>query len=230
MFTRRGFLQHAALTAAGVPLCHGASEDRVAPYRTPYKYPKLILGRSEDKAAFDAKSVDDPIVFSVNGSFHMLYIGFDGTGYQTGLASSSDLVHWTRTALVGPRDAASRYNKYNLAISSILRDKNLNGTGEAIKVNGRYIAAWNAYPSPGYEEGAAVIGLARSTDLLHWSLSDPILDRMTERRGSTGGCTAPTSSYTTEPTSFTTTRRPISCLRLKGKAGTNRAVSLLVEI
>ena len=36
-------------------------------------------------------------------------------------------------------------------------------------------AAWNAYPSAGYEEGAAVIGLARSHDLLHWTLTDPIL-------------------------------------------------------
>jgi hypothetical protein len=53
----------------------------------------------------------------------MLYIGFDGTGYQTGLASSTDLVSWKREALVGARDAASKYTRYNLAISSILRDK-----------------------------------------------------------------------------------------------------------
>ena len=105
----------------------------------------------------------------------MLYIGFDGTGYQTGLASSTDLLHWTRTALVGPRDPASRWTKYNLAISSILRDKNLHSAGEAIKIDGRYLAAWNAYPSAGYEEGAAVIGLAWSHDLLHWELTDPIL-------------------------------------------------------
>jgi len=105
----------------------------------------------------------------------MLYIGFDGTGYQTGLATSEDLIHWTRTALVGPRDPASKYTKYNLALSSILRDKNLHGTGEALKVDGQYLGAWNAYPSSGYEEGAAVIGLARSHDLLHWTLTDPIL-------------------------------------------------------
>lgn len=174
--TRRDFLQATVATAAlaATPRLYAAT-DPIAAYRTPYKYPDLILKATSNKGELDEKSVDDPIVFRANGRFHMLYIGFDGTGYQTGLASSADLVHWSRTALVGPRDPNSRFTKYNLAISSILRDKNLHGAGEALKVDGQYLAAWNAYPSAGYEEGAAVIGLARSHDLLHWTLSDPVL-------------------------------------------------------
>ena len=152
-----------------------ALADPVALYRTPYKYPELVLRGTGNKRDFDGISVDDPIVFRDGGRFYMLYIGFDGTGYQTGLASSDDLLRWTRVALVGPRDPASKYTKYNLAISSILRDKNLHGRGEALKIRGEYLAAWNAYPSAGYEEGAAVIGLARSRDLRHWTLTDPIL-------------------------------------------------------
>lgn len=173
MMTRRSFLVSSAMVLAA-PRLH-AADDPIAPYRTPYKYPELILRATGNKPDFDSLAVDDPIVLRANGRFHMLYIGFDGTGYQTGLASSDDLIHWTRTALVGPRDPASKYTKYNLALSSILRDKNLHGTGEALKVDGQYLGAWNAYPSSGYEEGAAVIGLARSHDLLHWTLSDPIL-------------------------------------------------------
>jgi len=177
MMNRRRFLKAtagtAALTLASPLQLH--AEDAIAPYRTSYKYPELILKATGNKSDFDGISVDDPIVFHANGQFHMLYIGYDGTGYQTGLASSPDLLHWTRTALVGPRDSNSSYTKYNLAISSILRDKNLHGTGEALKVNGHYLAAWNAYPGAGYEEGAAVIGLATSSDLLHWTLTDPIL-------------------------------------------------------
>lgn len=175
--TRRAFVW-SGLAASALALAARrmhAADDPIAPYRTPYKYPELIVKATGVKGDFDGLSVDDPIVFRADSRFHMLYIGFDGTGYQTSLASSADLLHWTRTALVGPRDPASKYTKYNLAISSILRDKNLRGTGEAIKVNGRYLAAWNAYPSAGYEEGAAVIGLATSHDLLHWTLTDPIL-------------------------------------------------------
>lgn len=175
--TRRRFLYNTAVTAATVATPHLALADidKIAPYRTPYKYPKLILSSTSRKGDFDERSVDDPIVFHANGAFQMLYIGWDGIGYQTGLATSKDLVNWTRTALVAPRDPTSKYTKYNLALSSILRDKQLHSRGEAIKVNGKYLGAWNAYPSAGYEEGAAVIGLAYSDDLLHWQLTDPIL-------------------------------------------------------
>jgi predicted GH43/DUF377 family glycosyl hydrolase len=174
---RRRFLANAIKAAACVPIAERAlaAVDPIAPYRTPYKYPELVLRATGRKPDFDGVSVDDPIVFRDEGRFYMLYIGFDGTGYQTGLAASRDLLHWERVALVGPRDPNSAYTKYNLAISSILRDKNLHGSGDAIKLNGEYLAAWNAYPSAGYEQGAAVIGLARSRDLLHWMLSEPIL-------------------------------------------------------
>jgi Glycosyl hydrolases family 32 N-terminal domain len=176
--TRRRFLRNTALTAATAavaPHLSAAAPDEIAPFRTPYKYPKLILSATGRKGDFDERTVDDPIVFYANGAFQMLYIGWDGIGYQTGLATSTNLVNWTRTALVAPRDPASKYTKYNLALSSILRNKNLRSRGEALKANGKYLAAWNAYPSAGYEEGAAVIGLATSDDLLTWHLTDPIL-------------------------------------------------------
>jgi hypothetical protein len=181
MITRRSFVSSGiaasacAVSSRRLHASWATNGDPAAPCRTRYKYPELLLRGTGNKSDFDSLSVDDPIVFRAHGRFYMLYIGFDGTGYQTGLASSSDLVRWRREALVGPRDANSTYTKYNLAISSILRDKNLHGTGEAIKIAEQYVAAWNAYPSAGYESGAAVIGLARSHDLLHWSLTEPIL-------------------------------------------------------
>ena len=176
MQTRRHFLRNVAITvtsAATAPVF--PSTDRLAPCRTPFKYPKLILAATGIKGDFDERSVDDPVVFSALGRFNMLYIGWDGIGYQTGLATSHDLVTWKREAFVGPRDPTSKYTRYNLALSTILRDKNLHSRGAALKVNGRYLGAWNAYPSAGYEEGAAVIGLAWSHDLLHWELTEPIL-------------------------------------------------------
>jgi len=176
--TRRRFLRNAAVIAGATSAAGHvalAAVEELAPFRTPYKYPRLILSATGRKGDFDQRSIDDPIVFFANGAFQMLYIGWDGIGYQTGLARSTDLLYWTRTALVAPRDPAAKYTKYNLALSSILRDKQLRSRGEAIKVNGKYLGAWNAYPSAGYEEGAAVIGLATSDDLLHWQLTEPIL-------------------------------------------------------
>jgi predicted GH43/DUF377 family glycosyl hydrolase len=178
-FTRREFGAKLGVAALGASLLGSvraeAMADEIAPFRTPYKYGKLVLSASHEQGVFDSEAVDDPFVFLHDGVFHMLYIGFDGTGYQTGLARSKDLLHWERVACVARRDPSSRYTKYNIALSCLLREDALTGSGQLKKVNGRYLGAWNAYPNSGYESGAAVIGLAWSNDLLHWELTDPIL-------------------------------------------------------
>jgi hypothetical protein len=179
---RRDFSRSLGFAIAGLPLARNAgalgapfTDAQVAPFRTPYKYGKLVLGASTDPDAFDSKSVDDPFVFLHDGLFHMLYIGFDGSGYQTGLARSRDLVNWERVACVARRDPNSKYTRYNIALSCIVHEHDLTAPGKLKKVRGRYLGAWNAYPGAGYEQGAAVIGLASSDDLLHWELTDPIL-------------------------------------------------------
>src|SRR3546814_19753206 len=63
----------------------------IAPYRTPYKLERLIVTRSDDPEAFDSKFVDAPLVIRGPDRFYMYYYGFDGVGYQTGLAESDDL-------------------------------------------------------------------------------------------------------------------------------------------
>lgn len=180
--TRRKFCSGVAMTLTGLPMLRASemaaeefSDQQIAPFRTPYKYGKLVLGASDKPDAFDSKSVDDPFVFYHEGQFKMLYIGFDGIGYQTGLATSPDLIHWQRVACVARRDPASKYTKYNIALSCLVREEGLTSPGKLKRVHGRYLGAWNAYPNAGYEAGAAVIGLAWSDDLLHWELTDPIL-------------------------------------------------------
>ncbi len=180
--TRRKFSGGLAMAVAGAPLSGGRklfAEDftdrQIAPFRTPYKYEKLVLAASTDPRAFDRKSVDDPFVFRHEDGFYMLYIGFDGKGYQTGLAKSPDLVHWERVACVARRDPNSQYTRFNIALSCIVREDQLTSPGKLKKVQGRFLGAWNAYPNAGYEEGAAVIGLAWSDNLLHWELTEPIL-------------------------------------------------------
>src|SRR5947209_3811634 len=89
-YTRRTFLAAAAVPAIA------ARASKPSPYATPFKYGKLVLSASPDKAAFDSRSVDCPFVFQNDSLFYMTYIGWDGTGYQTGLASSSDLIEWRK--------------------------------------------------------------------------------------------------------------------------------------
>ena len=64
---------------------------------------------SGTEGAFDALAVDCPFVFEHGGTFHLMSVGFDNKGYQTGLARSTDLVHCEKTGVTLARgDQAQR--------------------------------------------------------------------------------------------------------------------------
>lgn len=178
MIDRRHFLG-ATTVIAGLASSRATraavKDDPIAAYRTPYKYPRLILAGSGVPGSFDEKAVDCPFVFSANGRFYLTHVGFDGIGYQTGICESDDLVNWRRLGVIMPRDPADPIARYNIACASILRENDLRSPGRLVKVNGRYLAAWHAYPNAGYEAGAAVIGLAWSDDFMHWERGPVIL-------------------------------------------------------
>ncbi len=159
--TRRAWMLGLAGNAA-------EAREKHFPYATPYKLGRLVLAASTDPGAFDSRAVDCPFVFFHEGRHWMTYLGFDGTGYQTGLAESRDLVHWTRRGCIFPRDPENPILRYNAALNWILRDSRLRSRGGLKKVDGRHLGVFHAYPNPGYEAGPAVIGLCWSRDLLHW--------------------------------------------------------------
>ncbi len=170
--TRRALL--AATLAGALP---GIGRERESQsYATPYKYGKLVLAAAPDKNAFDSRSVDCPFVFHHHGLFYMTYIGWDGTGYQTGLASSADLVQWRKLGLILGRDPNSPITRYNVAMNWILREPALRSPGELRNIRGRFLGVYHAYPNAGYESGPAVIGLCWSGDLMHWEVEPPCLD------------------------------------------------------
>jgi predicted GH43/DUF377 family glycosyl hydrolase len=142
---------------------------------TPYKIGSLVLAASNREGEYDRISVDCPFVFHRKGHFYMTFVAFDGTGYQTGLASSQDLVHWEKQGCILRRDPNSPVTRYNIALNWILRENSLYSAGELTPVDSRYVGVYHAYPNSGYEQGAAVIGLCRSSDLLHWELEAPSL-------------------------------------------------------
>ncbi len=173
--TRRNTLLSlgSGLSALAMP---AAAKPDLTPFLTPYHYGKLVLTKSDDPEAFDGKFVDAPFVFRGPDRFYMTFYGFDGKGYQTGLAESDDLVNWRKVKIILPRNPASTVSRYNAALSSILREPGLRSAGRPLKANGRFVASWNAYPAAGMEEGPAVICLAWSDDLLNWERDErPIL-------------------------------------------------------
>jgi len=172
---RRSFLALGAAALTTSPSLFAEAKAEPQSLQTPYKLNRLVLGPSNTAGAFDEKSVDCPFVFRNGNLFYMTFVAFDGKGYQTGLASSTDLLHWKNLGAILKRDPSSPILKYNVAMNWILRENDMASMGRIQKINGRFVGAYHAYPSEGYEQGAAVIGLAYSTDGLTWEAGPPIL-------------------------------------------------------
>lgn len=135
--------------------------------RTPHKHPELVIAPSFREGDFFSHGVDCPFVFHHAGRLGMTMIGWDGIGYQTGL-SWFDGSQWSDPELVFGRDAGSEHRRYNAALTSILRENNLRGSGELVQIDGWFYGTFHAYPAPGYEAGPGVISIARSRDLRSW--------------------------------------------------------------
>ena len=64
--------------------------------RTPHKVGRLVLSPTHRRGDFDSHAVDCPFLFFHDGCYWMTHVGWDGTGYQTGLARSDDLATWEK--------------------------------------------------------------------------------------------------------------------------------------
>ena len=142
--------------------------------RTPHRAGHLLLAPTLREGDFDSHGVDVPFVFRHGDEYLMTYVGFDGVGYRTGLASSPDLKAWKREGLILDRDASGSPTEFNIALTWIVRDNSLFGEGRLKQYDGEYIGIYHAYPGTGYENGPAVIGLCRSHNLRQWRVEAPI--------------------------------------------------------
>lgn len=147
-------------------------------FLTPYKLGKPVLAGSGESGAFDEMAVDCPFVFYHRGRFHMLHIGFDGKGYQTGLAVSSDLINWEHKGVVLKREDNVGWDRVGAAGVWIIKEsEDFGALSELKKINGKYWMVYHSYPDEGYETGAAKIGLAWTEDeeLIEWHrLKEPV--------------------------------------------------------
>lgn len=155
------------------------ADERIQKYMTPYKYSRPVLTGSGVPGTFDCQAVDIPFVFWHGGKYHMLYTGFDGTGYQSALAVSDDLLHWEHKGMVLTRDLeSSRWDRIGGAATWMLKESNnIWDLPKLKKVDGKYWMVYHSYPDTGYETGPAEISLAWCEDeeLLDWHrLEEPV--------------------------------------------------------
>lgn len=144
---------------------------------TPYRLGRPVLTGSGIPGDFRSHAVDCPNVFRHNGRFYMMFVGFDGTGYQTALTASDDLLHWEEPKLILRRGSHAAWDSVGMAGACLLMDNDLFGSSELIRWGGKYWMMYHSYPGTGYEAGPAEIGLAWTEDeaLLDWHFAgDPV--------------------------------------------------------
>lgn len=147
------------------------TDPKIQKYLTPYRYEEPVLHGSGILGAFDEKAVDIPFVFWHRNKYYMLYTGFDGKGYQSALATSDDLLHWEHKGVILKRNLDSdRWDRIGGAATWMIKESDdFNQIPKLGKVDGKYWMVYHSYPSTGYENGPAEIGLA-------WTEDEELLD------------------------------------------------------
>ena len=159
-------------------------------YETPYKLGTPVLEPSGVPGRFDALLVDAPRLFRHHGKIYMMYIGYDGRGYQTALAVTEDMIHWKPLGVILPKGKPGEWDQVGRAGTCIVADIDLYGQRELKKIDGKYWLFFHSYPGEGYEVGSASQGIAWTEEdsLLNWHISDqPIFAKSEGKQWDSGG-------------------------------------------
>jgi beta-1,2-mannosidase len=141
----------------------GLAESKDGIHFTRLPAPVFYPTEDGEKAREWPGGVEDPrIVEGEDGTYFLTYTQWNRATYSVGVASSTDLQHWTKHGPAFLRAANGKYAnlKYKSAGIVTKLDK---GRLIAAKISGRYWMYW----------GEGAIHLAVSGDLIHW---DPVED------------------------------------------------------
>jgi len=143
--------------------------------KTPYKYGLVVIPVSNDQ------KLDCPSVFREGGKWYMTYIVFDGRGYETWLAESSDLLSWkTQGRLLSFSGDTTVWDASQKAGYIAIQNQKWGGSYAWEKYKGKYWMSYIGGNTRGYEAGDLSIGIAytdRDLTLPHeWKrLEKPVL-------------------------------------------------------
>jgi predicted GH43/DUF377 family glycosyl hydrolase len=108
--------------------------------------------------------VDSPSVFHHGKSWYMSYIVFDGKGYETWLAKSTDLLHWETSGKIMSY-TENTWDANQKAGYIALQNYEWGGSYEVQKYSRKYWMSYLGGSTPGYEAGILGIGIASSDHL-----------------------------------------------------------------
>ncbi|HEX5026127.1 MAG TPA: glycosylase [Agriterribacter sp.] len=164
-----------------LPCCKSKSPGSVSPevlqqvfekVKTPFKF-GIVLSAPDS-----TKMVDSPTIFRINSKWYMSYIIFDGKGYETWLATSDDLLHWTTTGKVLSFTHDTWDANQKAGYPSLI-DITWGGSYEPVKYKERYWMSYLGGSDKGYEAGRLGVGMSYTSDMSkaeEWTrLKEPVL-------------------------------------------------------
>ena len=147
-----GLLAKAQADPGELPVA--AMESIYQQVKTPYKYGLVVIPESNDY------KVDCPTVFRNKGHWFMSYIRYDGRGYETWLAKSEDLLHWTTLGRVLAFSDSSDWDNNQKAGYNALLDYRWGGSYKPFRYKGRYWMSYLGGHASGYESGMLSVGIS----------------------------------------------------------------------
>ena len=136
--------------------------------KTPFKYGVILKGE-------EGKKLDCPSVFRHGDRWYMIYIIFDGDGYETALADSDDLLHWRPRGKILPFQKHG-WDTVQAAGYVALQDTTWGGSYAMQRYDDKYWMSYIGGALKGYETDPLSIGIA-------WT-DDPTLARPWQRAAS----------------------------------------------
>lgn len=127
--------------------------------KTSYKYGLVLI--PED----NSKMVDSPSVFRVDNLWYMTYIVFDGKGYETWLAISSDLLHWEKKGRI-MSFTEDTWDSNQKAGYIALQNYEWAGSYCIQKYKGNYWMSYLGGEMAGYEAGRLGVGIAYTSNVI----------------------------------------------------------------
>jgi predicted GH43/DUF377 family glycosyl hydrolase len=108
--------------------------------------------------------VEDPRLVRIDGLYYLTYTGYDKKDAQLCLATSHDLIHWTREGVLLP----AYKGNWNIGWTK-------SGAITAEKIDNKYWMYWLGTSSDKNDQ----VGLSSSSDLRHWTeeTESPVLPR-----------------------------------------------------
>lgn len=110
----------------------------------------------------NSKKIDCPSIFRKDGKWYMVYIVFDGKGYETWLAKSNDLLHWKTLGKMMSFSDSTNWDATQKAGYIALQDYQWGGSYKWNEYNRQHWMSYIGGAEHGYEQGLLSIGIAHT--------------------------------------------------------------------